>query len=198
MSTPDHALHLGGEPTTSARFLFEVDGIEIGIFASVRGLEVTAKVEEIQEGGQNGFVHKLPGGFSWPNVVFSRGMTQADALFEWMNKTSGEGYAAGENKLVRHTGAITLIGAGGERLRSYSLAEVFPVRWKGPDFDVASENPLTEELEIAHHGFRSSTIPPAPPLPPSPGKPAAAKPPAAPAKKWPTVAAPNNPYRGTG
>ena len=73
-----------------------------------------------------------------------------------MNKTSGEGFAAAGNKITRSTGAITAVGSDGSRLRSWSLEGVFPVRWTGPDFAAGNDDPLTEELEVAHHGFRSS------------------------------------------
>lgn len=156
MSSPNSAKALGGEPTLTSRFLFEVDGVEIGLFGSVRGLEVTSNVEEIIEGGQNGFVHKLPGRFQWPNIVFTRGLTQADALFDWMRKTSGEGFAEAGNKVQRSSGAVTAIAYDGTRLRAWNLDAVLPVRWKGPDFDVANDAGLSEELEIAHHGFVSA------------------------------------------
>ena len=155
MSTPTSSSFLGGEPPIASRFLFEVDGVEIGIFSSVSGLQVTAETEDIQEGGQNGYVHKVPGRFSWPNVIFRRGLTQADALFDWMQKTSGEGFSSAGNKVTRSTGAITAIAADGKRLRAWNLDAVLPIRWKGPDFDVESGTPLSEELEICHHGFRS-------------------------------------------
>jgi len=157
MSAPANAAYLGGEPSTPSRFLFEVDGVEIGIFASVSGLAVSSTTEDITEGGQNGFVHKLPGRFSWPNIVFKRGMTQADALFNWMQKTSGDGFAANNNAVTRTTGAITAIASNGDRIRSWNLEAVLPVRWKGPDFDVGTSAVLSEELEICHHGFRSVT-----------------------------------------
>jgi phage tail-like protein len=150
---------LGGEPPTASRFLFEVDGVEIGIFREVTGLQVTIGIEEIHEGGQNGFVHKLPGRMSWPHVIFKRGMNESDALFTWMNKSSGEGFAGNENKLVKATGAVTALDSSGTRLRSWDFADVFPVRWKGPDFETNSNDPLEEELEIAHHGFRARTQP---------------------------------------
>jgi phage tail-like protein len=156
VSSPKSARYLGGEPALGSRFLFEVDGIEIGLFASVRGLQVTSQTQTIAEGGQNGFAHRLPGRLEWPNITFSRGLTDADALFEWVNKTAGEGFAAAGNKITRSTGAITAVGSDGKRLRSWSLEGVFPVRWTGPDFAAASDDPLTEELEVAHHGFRSS------------------------------------------
>ena len=156
MSSPESARYLGGEPTLGSRFLFEVDGVEIGLFSSVSGLQVTSQTEDVVEGGQNGYTHKLPGRLEWPNITFARGLTDADALFDWMNKVSGEGFAAAGNKLTRSTGAITAVSNNGNRLRSWSLEGVFPVRWTGPDFAAGKEDPLTEELEIAHHGFRSS------------------------------------------
>ena len=156
MSSPESARYLGGDPTLGSRFLFEVDGVEIGLFASVAGLEVSSRVVEVVEGGQNGFVHRLPGRLEWPTITFTRGLTDADALFDWMNKTAGEGFAAAGNKLVRSTGAITAIAGNGSRLRAWSLEGVYPIRWTGPRFSTTSDDPLTEELEIAHHGFRSS------------------------------------------
>jgi phage tail-like protein len=158
VSSPDSLRYLGGDPTLGSRFLFEVDGVEIGLFASVRGLQVTSQTENIVEGGQNGFTHRMPGRLEWPNITFSRGLTDADALFEWMNKTAGEGFAAAGDKITRSTGAITAMSNNGSRLRSWSLEGVFPVRWTGPDFGAGKEDPLTEELEVAHHGFRSSNV----------------------------------------
>ncbi len=156
MSSPESARFLGGEPTISSRFVFEVDGVEIGIFQSVTGLQVTSRTENVTEGGQNGFTYRLPGRLEWPNITFARGLTDADALFEWMNKVSGEGFAAAATTLERSTGAITALSDNGTRLRAWSLEGVFPVRWTGPDFSVGRHDPLSEELEIAHHGFRSS------------------------------------------
>jgi phage tail-like protein len=155
VSSPDASSFLGGDPPVASRFLFEVDGVEIGIFSSVAGLQVSSQTEDLVEGGQNGYVHKLPGRLTWPNIVFKRGLTQADALFDWMQKTSGEGFTAAGNKVARTTGAITVLSTDGSRLRSWNLEAVLPIRWKGPDFDVDSGTPLTEELEVSHNGFRS-------------------------------------------
>lgn len=146
---------LGSEPPVASRFLLELDGTEIGIFSSVSGLEMTVQTYEIAEGGQNGFSYKLPGRVSWPNLVFRRGITDSDALFAWLQKSSGEGYAAAGSKLTKSSGAVTVIAQDGSRLRSWNLIDVWPVRWKGPDFDVNRDDPLQEELEIAHHGFVS-------------------------------------------
>jgi len=147
-----------GQQVTSATFLFEVDGVEIGHFMEINGLEVNVGVEELEEGGENSFVHKLPGRMSWPNITLKRGVTQNDALLTWLNKSSGEQFAASGNKLSRSTAAITLTGAAGQRLRAWEFAGAFPIRWKGPDFAADSNDWATEELEITHHGFRAKNI----------------------------------------
>jgi phage tail-like protein len=154
---PNEMEPLGGDLPMGDRFLFEVDGVEIGIFREVTGLQVTVDVVEVAEGGQNSFIHKLPSRMTWPNIVFKRGLTQSDALFDWLQKSSGEGFAGNNNKLKRSTGAVTAIDLTGSRLRSWDFMDVFPVRWKGPDFVTGADSPLEEELEVAHHGFRSRT-----------------------------------------
>ena len=155
MSTPDRGYK--GEPAVSCLFLLEVDGVEIGMFSEVSGLEASIGVEEYQEGGENGFAHKLPGRMSWPNIVFRRGVTANDALFEWFNRASGEGFAAASNKLSRCTGAITMLSGDYQRLRSWNLRDAFPVKWSGPTFSASKVEALQESLEVAHHGFVSNT-----------------------------------------
>jgi phage tail-like protein len=148
-----------GMVATSPMFMFEVDGVPIGVFQEVSGLELHVAVKEFEEGGQNGFVHKFPGRSSWPNIVMKAGITSSDALFQWVASTSGDGFAAAGNKITRCTGAITAVAADGTRLRSWDLQGAFPVRWTGPRFSAGSNDPLQEELEIAHHGFVSKTFP---------------------------------------
>jgi phage tail-like protein len=154
----DTSYGFDGEVPTTASFLFEVDGVQIGMFSEITGLEVAVEVATYTEGGENGFVHQLPGRMSWPNIVLTRGVTDSDALFAWVNKSAGSGFTANSNKLTRSTGAITVIGSNGSRLRSWELQDVFAVRWSGPRFAAHSGDPLQEELELAHHGFTSKTF----------------------------------------
>lgn len=147
-----------GQRTNTATFLVEVDGTEIGWFSEVSGLQVDIAVEDVQEGGENGYTHKLPGRMSWPNIVLKRGVTQNDALLKWLSKSSGEGFAVAGNKLTRSSAAITLLAADGTRLRAWNFDGAFPVKWTGPKFAAESPSAAAEELEIAHHGFRAKDL----------------------------------------
>lgn len=143
---------------TAATFLFEVDGTEIGWFMEVTGLEVTVETQQVEEGGQNAFVHQLPGRMTWPNLRLKRGVTKNDTLLAWLNRSSGEQFAASGNKLARSTAALTLLGPDGKRLRAWEFDGAFPVKWTGPTFAVDSNDAAVEELEITHHGFRAKDI----------------------------------------
>lgn len=141
------------QSSTTATFLVEVDGQTVGRFFEVQGLELSVEVEEYQEGGENFFVHKLPGRFTWPNLVLKRGVTESNNLIAWMDGSSAGGFEAAGNKLERGTLAITLMSASGTRLRSWNFEGAFAVKWVGPTFATSSDDLATEELEIAHHGF---------------------------------------------
>jgi phage tail-like protein len=143
---------------TTATFLVEVDGVEIGRFMEITGLEVHVEVLEVAEGGQNAFVQKLPGRMTWPNLTLRRGVTQQDTLLDWLRTSSGEQFTANGNKLTRKTAAITLMAPGGQRLRAWEIEGAFPVRWSGPKFASDTAERAVEELEITHHGFRAKQL----------------------------------------
>lgn len=141
-----------------ARFLFEVEQVDIGWFQEVGGLEVSIESEDVQEGGQNAYVHKLPGRMTWPNITLKRGITKQDNLLNWLHEASGEKFGANGNKLTPKTAAITLLDGDGTRLRAWEFDSAFPVKWTGPTFAVSSNDAATEQLEITHHGFRARNV----------------------------------------
>jgi phage tail-like protein len=144
------------EGAYTASFLVEVDGVELGRFKEVSGLQVDVQVEDYTEGGENGFVHKLPGRMTWPNLVLKRGITKEDVLMGWLNDAVGDGMAKRNGQSKRTTAAITMIAGDGTRLRSWSVVDAMPIRWAGPTFSSDANDAAVEEVEIAHHGFRST------------------------------------------
>jgi phage tail-like protein len=147
------------DPPFTGHFVFSVGSegeIEIGAFTECSGLSVDVEVEELKEGGQNQFVHKLPGRLKWPNIVLKRGITNSDQLFAWLAECSGEGFEGLGNKLARKEGEVALMDSSGNRIRTWEFEGAFPVKWTGPTLAAGSRDAATEQLEIAHHGFRAS------------------------------------------
>ena len=143
------------DPPFVGKFTLEVDGTTIGAFTEVTGLAVTIDVEELAEGGQNGFTHKLLGRMKWPNLVFKRGLTDTDALFEWLMSASGEGLSRNGNKVQPRNGKISVLTASGQPMRTWTVLEAKPVKWTGPKLAASSRDLAVEELEVCHSGFRS-------------------------------------------
>ena len=49
------------DPYMSFNFFVEIEGLIVGAFTEVSGLQVETQVHDYQEGGQNEYVHRLPG-----------------------------------------------------------------------------------------------------------------------------------------
>lgn len=139
----------------TGRFTVAVGGEKIGSFTDVSGLSVTIDVEEIVEGGENSFVHKLPKGMRWPNVTLRRGITENQVLLPWLARCSGD-QLNGQGPIERPDVTITLLAASGEPVRSWTLAKALPVKWNGPKLTATSRELAVEELEIAHHGLSTT------------------------------------------
>ena len=67
-------------------FRVEIDGIGSGSFRSVSGLGIETEVIEFREGGDTGFIRKLPGATKWPDIVLTRGFTGDAKLYRLGNR----------------------------------------------------------------------------------------------------------------
>jgi phage tail-like protein len=149
------------ENPTSATFSVVVDNNKE--FSSTRwteisGLSFTVEVVEHAEGGENGFTHKFPGRFNYPNITLTRGVTANDGFHNWIKSIEAKGPSNKERWAARFSVTINLLSASGATiLRSWTLHDAFPVSWTGPSFTAATDNFLTEKLVLAHSGFSVET-----------------------------------------
>lgn len=131
----------------AAAFQVEIDGIDLGLWTSCSGLGATYEVESYAEGGQNRFVHKLPGRLTFGNIKLKRAVDDQSAM------TAAYLGSVLVSTVARTTAAITLFDTEGEEVARWQLIEVVPVSWKGPDLGSGKSEVAEEELELAHHGF---------------------------------------------
>ena len=144
------------DPPFVGKFIFKIGALQIGSFTEVTGLGVSIDVEELMEGGQNAYTHKLLGRMRWPNIVLKRGLTDSNALFKWLLNFSGDGFSK-TNKVSPETGSISVLTPKGEPFRTWSLVDVKPVKWTGPRLAASSRDLAIEELEVCHSGFTVAT-----------------------------------------
>jgi phage tail-like protein len=128
------------------RFQVKIDGRSFGNWQKCDGLAVEYDVHEYKEGGENGYVHRLPGRVNYPNVKLTRPIDSDSAsVSAWV--------ASLQIRMVPSTAQISVLDPAGVSVATWTLAGVYPVRWNGPSLDVASSQWATETLELSHNGF---------------------------------------------
>jgi len=127
-------------------FYVTVDAMDIGMWTECSGLSAKYEIEEYEEGGQNLFVHKLPGRLKYDNIKLKRPVDADSAkVARWFGSL--------RRSASRSTGSITAYDENVEIIAQWQLVDVIPVSWSGPSFSVDGAKVGTEELELAHHGF---------------------------------------------
>ncbi len=135
------------DPYQSFNFLIEIQGLIVGGFSEVSGIQVETEVEEIKEGGVNDHVHKLPKSTKYPNVAFKRGITDSDTLWKWHQDVIA-------GRATRRTVFVVLRDSTGNEKWRWSFVDAYPVKWVGPDLKADSNAVAIESLELAHNGFK--------------------------------------------
>src|SRR5215213_11208647 len=127
-------------------FKVHVPGLSIGTFRECTGLSMEFDVFEWAEGGNNEFVHHLPGRMRYPYLQLVSGMTDADAMQTWFWQTRQQA----ELKEI----IVELQTQDGKTSRAWKFADAFPVRWTGPRVAADSHGMASESLDIAHSGLK--------------------------------------------
>jgi len=133
-------------PLATFNFAVEIEGLLVGGFTEVSGLESEVGVEEYREGGVNGYAHKLPGPASHSNLVLRHGLTSLSTLWNWY-------YATTQGQIQRRNGTIMLLDARQLPVMWWNFRNGLPVRWTGPAFNATSDEVGAESLELAHEGL---------------------------------------------
>ena len=128
------------------RFQVRIDGRSFGNWQKCDGLAVEYDIHEYKEGGENGYVHRLPGRVNYPNVKLTRPIDSDSAsVSAWV--------ASLQIRMVPSTAQISVLDPAGVSVATWTLTGVYPVRWNGPSLDVTSSQWATETLELSHNGF---------------------------------------------
>ncbi len=124
-----------------------IDGsLDLGDWTKCEGLSVEYQVFDYQEGGNNSFIHRLPGRAKYSNVKLTRPVdASTNAVMGWL--------ASVQATMTPSSAQIAVHDTNGDTVAVWVLTGVFPVKWTGPTLDVGSATPANESLEIAHAGF---------------------------------------------
>jgi phage tail-like protein len=134
------------DPALGLRFEVTIDGVDIGSFTACEGLGAEYEVFEYQEGGQNGYVHRLPGRLKYSNIKLTRPVDESSGrLAGW--------FSGLQRSVERCTASITALDSRGSRIAQWNIVGLYPARWTGPTFSADGASVAKESLELSHNGF---------------------------------------------
>jgi phage tail-like protein len=146
------ALGVRLDPFGAFRFLVEIEGLIAGGFSEVDGLQVEIEIFDYREGGQNRYVHRLPGPAAYPQyLVLRHGLTDIPSLWLWQQ-------AVARGEITRRNGTIYLLDSRGLPRVFWSFIQAYPVRWTGPELRAGTNTVALETLELVHRGIKCNFI----------------------------------------
>jgi phage tail-like protein len=126
------------------------------VFAECTGLTSEIEVQEYQEGGENEFVHKLPGRVKWSNITLKRGMSDSLSLWEWFQSTVKN--SLGLEKLTKREIEIHLFDETHTSGLRWAIKNAYPIKWEGPAMRADGNAVAIETLVLVHEGFTLTRI----------------------------------------
>lgn len=143
-------------PPVSFYFKLSFSGISGQVEASfkeVSGITMEMGIEEIAEGGVNGFKHRVPTTAKFSNLVLKRGLVPKDSeLAQWcMDTLTGNLENALETKMI----TVHLLEASRKPLKSWSFNNAWPVKWSVSDLNSMNNEIAIETLEFAYSNFQA-------------------------------------------
>ena len=123
-----------------------VNDVLLGGFSECSGLEMSLKVAEYNEGGNNGAVLKFPGRVSCGNLTLKKGQGSSSALWDWHYS-----FVVGRGK--RRDGLIVLLNELHVPNNIWYFRRGLPLKYTGPAMNATQNSVAIESIEISHEGL---------------------------------------------
>jgi phage tail-like protein len=117
-------------------------------FQEVTGLGGEVTTEEYREGGLNRYVHRLPTGVKYGNLVLRRGYSDSSKVAAWCRN------AVESFEIEPRDVTVTLLNQEREPLASWRFVGAYPVKWSISDLKAQESALVIESLELAYQSFR--------------------------------------------
>lgn len=120
-------------------------------FQEIAGLQAKMEVENVIEGGENRFAHRLPRYVTYPNLVLKRGLVAVgSSLADWVIETLGGGLAL---PVEPRNLKIDLLNDQHKPTLSWMVERAWPLRWEAAPLNSQDSKLLVETLELSYNYF---------------------------------------------
>lgn len=123
-------------------------------WSEVGGLNVEMTTEELVEGGENRFAHKLPQRAKYPNLVLKRGYFASlpSPLMKWANA------AINDFDIKPCQVQVMLLDEMHMPAGIWSFKNAYPVKLTMGDFKATDNSVLVESIELTYQFFKKESL----------------------------------------
>ena len=126
-------------------------------FQEISGLKVEWTFEEVEEGGQNRFVHRLPKRTQHSNLVLKRGVVRRkSALADWLQTAFRGDFAA--DPVQAQDVMVKLLDGKRQPIVQWTLTGAWPVSWDHSPLKSTESDILVETVELSCRFFERKTF----------------------------------------
>lgn len=136
------------DPYGDFNFVVEIEGLAVGAFQKVDGLNVDIDMIEYKD-SMDPHPRKRPGVYRFGNIKLTKGVIANASLWEWCQKIMA-------GNIERRNGSIRILNDEGDAKKpdvSYDFFQAWPAKWSGLRIDGKGGATLVEELELAIDHF---------------------------------------------
>ncbi len=123
-------------------------------FQEISGINTEIPVEEIQEGGENRFVHRVPQPLKYANLVLKRGVvTNSSELSKWCQSTINSGFST---QIELKDVIVRLLSDQNETILDWTFINAYPVRWDYSALDASKNQIFVQTIELCFQRFEEN------------------------------------------
>ncbi len=144
---------LTGNEYPPASFYFKVAfsatlGLSDTSFQDVSGIKSEVETEDVVEGGENRYVHRLPKSIKHPQLVLKRGIGQLTSPLVIWCKSIFEGDLV--LPIMPMPISVFLLDESGIPQRAWSFMNAYPVSWEVEEFKSTKNEVAIEKVELSY------------------------------------------------
>lgn len=146
------ALIGGGDYPPSAFYFKVVFGLTLGMadtsFQEVSGISSEMTTEDVVEGGENRYVHKLPKTITHGNLELKRGIaSMTSPLVIWCRSVMEMDFIV---PIVAQPISVYLMDENQLPIRAWTFANAFPIKWQVESFNSTKNEVAIEKIVLSY------------------------------------------------
>ncbi len=136
------------------RFKVTVDGLSLGFWSACKGLSMAFKATKVLGNVYDSYDF-LPERVEYSDVTLVRAMNSQDSakVWRWLADCRKQWYGPEPGDWSNKTAVIQLFDAQYQLVTAWTLSNVYPSSWHGPDLDAGGGGIALESLVLSHDGF---------------------------------------------